>query len=109
MNGRINYQVIEQDGKPVFAVVPYDEFQTLLGSNDESIPHEVVKKMVEHDCNLVKAWRLVRNFSQEFVADKMGISQSAYQQLENSDGRYQRGTLEKLALALDVSVGQLKE
>lgn len=90
--------------------MPYDEFQRLIHSDDEvTIPHEVVALSVEHGCSLVKAWRLYRNVSQTEVADRMGVTQSAYQQLENSEGRYQRRTLEKLAAALEVNPEQLTE
>lgn len=109
MNGPINYQVIEQDGKPAFAVVPYDEFIELIGGDEATIPHDVVKLMVENDCGPVKAWRLYRKLTQGDVADAMGISQSAYNQIENSEGKYQKRTLEKLAAALNCSQDQLVE
>jgi DNA-binding XRE family transcriptional regulator len=110
MSEPINYQIIEQNGKPAFAVVPFDEFQKLINSRaDATLPHEVVALSIEHDCSLVKAWRLYRKMSQSDMSEKMGISQSAYQQLENSDGRYQRRTLENLARALAVDVDQLTE
>lgn len=105
----INYQIIEQDGKPAFAVVPFDEFQRLVAQEEPTIPHQVVALSVEHDCSLVKAWRLYRKLSQTEVAERMGITQSAYQQLENSEGRYQRRTLQKLAEALEVDPEQLAE
>ena len=45
-------QIIEKNGKPIFAVIPYEDYLALLPEkNDETIPHEVTglvikKKMV---------------------------------------------------------------
>lgn len=44
MNVHNDIQIIRQDGKPAFAVVPYDKWLELTVSQDENIyiPHEVV-------------------------------------------------------------------
>lgn len=52
-----NIQYIEQDGKPVLAVIPYEEYTKLLPSEDPVIPHEVVGLVIKKGMNLVKAWR----------------------------------------------------
>ncbi|TQV85691.1 helix-turn-helix transcriptional regulator [Exilibacterium tricleocarpae] len=54
-----------------------------------------------------KAWRLFGNKSQRDVADQINISQSAYQQLENSEAKKQKRGLEKLASAFDCQLEQL--
>ena len=40
MSGHTNVQIIEQNGKPAFAVIPYDEYLKLV-PEEETIPHEV--------------------------------------------------------------------
>ncbi len=101
-------QIIRQDGKPVFAVIPYDEFLELTGRQDRetTIPHEVVGLMVKNDWNLLKAWRKHLNLSQKELAARAGISQPALSQMENSDNLRTR-TVEKLAQALGISPDQL--
>lgn len=49
------------------------------------------------DVSLQAAWRILRGLSQQEVADKLGISQSAVSQLEAKDSRPQKRTREKLA------------
>jgi DNA-binding XRE family transcriptional regulator len=109
MSERINYQVIEQDGKPAFAVVPYEEFMALIEGDDPGTPHEVVKIMVANDCSLIAAWRQYKKMSQYEVAQKMGISQPAYAKMEKNTDTLRRTTLSSIAKALDVEVIQLAE
>jgi len=40
MNTPPNIQTIEQDGKPAFAVIPYDEYLKLF-PEEAAIPHKV--------------------------------------------------------------------
>lgn len=49
------------------------------------------------DVSLQATWRILRGLSQQEVADKLGISQSAVSQLEAKDSRPQKRTREKLA------------
>ena len=52
------YQVIKYEGKPLFVLVPYDEFLRLVKKEKEpTIPHEVVGFVVKKGWNLLKAWR----------------------------------------------------
>ncbi len=54
-------KIIEQNGIPAFAVIPYHEYLKLISmaEDDENaaIPHEVVEFMIEKNGNLVRAWR----------------------------------------------------
>ena len=59
-----NIQYIEQNGKPVYAVIPYDEYIKLLPSEDVTIPHEVVGLVIKKGMNLVKAWRTYLGITQ---------------------------------------------
>lgn len=104
-----NIQYIEQNGRPVFAVIPYDEYIKLLPSEDVTIPHEVVGLVVKKGMNLVKAWRTHLGFTQSEIAKKAGITQAALSQMEKNENTLRTSTLEKLAAAMGLSVDQLKD
>ena len=101
-------QVIRQGGKPVFAVISYDDYLQLTnrGGKEATIPHEVVGMLIEKDWNLVKAWRKHLGLRQKELAKKAGISQPALSRMERSDN-LRDVTLEKLALAMDLRPEQL--
>jgi len=109
MSALTNIQIIEQNGKPAFAVIPYDEYLKLLPDEDVTIPHEVVRLVVKKGMNLVKAWRAYLGMTQTEVAKKAGISQAALSQMEKSENKLRTATLEKLARVMDLSVEQLKD
>ncbi|WP_320043229.1 helix-turn-helix domain-containing protein [uncultured Desulfobacter sp.] len=113
MNEPTNVQIIEQNGVPVFAVIPYEEYIKAFPEKrtDENalIPHEVVSILVDKDCNLVKAWRLHLGFTQKEVAAKAGISQAALSQMEKADNHLRNSTLSKLAAAMNLTVDQLTD
>jgi DNA-binding XRE family transcriptional regulator len=104
-----NIQYIEQNGKPVFAVIPYDEYIKLLPSEKVTIPHEVVGLVIKKGMNLVKAWRTYLGITQSEIAKKAGITQAALSQMENTENTLRTATLEKLAKAMGLSVDQLKD
>jgi len=108
MSRHINYQVIKQGGKPVFAVVPYEEFMELVGS-EPVIPHEVVGLVAKKGYSLVRAWREHLGLTQQDLADRLGVKQSAVVQYEKPDKRLQRATIEKLAAAMDLDPEQLNQ
>ena len=103
-------QVIEQNGVPAFAVIPYHEYLKLVSmagkDEDALIPHEVVEISIEKDCNLVKAWRIHLGLTQKAVSKRAKISQSALSQIEKAENT-RSATLEKLAKAMGLAVSQL--
>lgn len=113
MNEPTNVQIIEQNGVPVFAVIPYEEYlQAFPGKlKDENtlIPHEVVSIVIDKDCNLVKAWRIYLGVTQKEIAAKAGISQAALSQMEKTDNNLRNSTLNKLAHAMGLTVDQLTD
>lgn len=114
MSEHIDPQIITQNGKPAFAVIPWDEYQELVSNQiqrDESdiwFPNEVVKANLRGD-SLVKAWREYFKLTQTELAEKAGMKQSALARLESSDSTPRKSTLIKLADALGISVDQLIE
>lgn len=106
----LDYQILYQNDRPAFAVVPYDQFSALLRELNEqpvSRPTEVLRLRDTHQISMVKAWRLYRNLTQTAVAQRAGVSQPALAQMEKKGASLQQGTLKKLALALDVDAKQL--
>jgi DNA-binding XRE family transcriptional regulator len=107
MNEPIDFQIIEEDGKPAFAVIPYDKFLRLI-EPEPTIPHKVVSLTVRENLSLIAAWRKYLNLSQVEVATRMGITQAALSQIENA-ARNKPKTLSQIAKALDLSLDQLHD
>ena len=117
------YQTIQDtNGKDLFVLVPVAEFEQLTGGDkygfpfddetdedlteitsesdeldDITFPAEIAFIMIEKDVNSLGAWRIYRNLSQQEVAEKTGLSQSAISQAERKGNRPQKRTREKLA------------
>ncbi len=109
MSGRINTQIIKDpSGNPLYAVIPYADFIHLTRDFEPTIPNDVVWMTVDKGYSLIRAWREYKGLSQEAVADKMGISQAAYSQMEGPKARLRKATLEKIASALGVEIAQIK-
>lgn len=103
-------QIIKKDGNPVFAVIPYETYLSLLPADvDAFIPHEVVGLVVKKGMNLLKAWRIHLKMTQKDVAKRAGITQAALSQMEKGANELRTATLEKLALAMGITVEQLKD
>jgi DNA-binding XRE family transcriptional regulator len=109
MSTLTNVQFIEQNGKPAFAVIPYNEYLNLLPPKDFTIPHEVVGLVVRSGMNLAKAWRTHLGLTQAQVAKKAGISQAALSQMEKGEKNLRPKTLEKLAAAMGLDAEQLRD
>lgn len=107
MNARINFQtLLGTDGQPAFVVVPYTEFIRMNGGfTPGSIPHAVVSAQVDGD-SAIKAWREYFRLTQAELAQRMGISQAAYAQIETAK-RPRKVTLQKVADALGLDLEQL--
>ncbi len=106
-----NIQLIERDGKPEWAVLPYEEYLKLLeqveeledirdydaakaaleNGEEELIPAEVVYAILNGE-NPVKVWREFRGLTQQQLADAAGISKPYLSQIETGK---RKGTLAK--------------
>lgn len=112
MNEHTNAKILEHNGKPAFAIIPWDEYQTLLNNqigadeSDVTFPHEVVMANVRGD-SLIKAWREHFGLTQDELASRSGIKQPALARLEKSDANPRRSTLKKIADAMNITVEQL--
>ena len=107
MNKPINFQtILGADGRPAFVVVPYDEFVKNYEQANDLVPNEVVKLAFDDEMTPAKAWRTYLNLTQTEVAEHMGVTPSAYAQLEASQ-KLRKASREKIATALGISPGQL--
>lgn len=111
MNVHTDIQIIRQEGKPAFVVVPYQQWLEITGQQELEtyIPHEVVGLQLKEDLSLIAAWRKYKGFSQQELAKKMAISQPAMAQIEKKDSKSQMRTLQKIAEVLDIDVDQLMD
>ena len=55
----------------------------------------------------IKALRNARNFTQEYVADKIGVSRQKYARIENGENNITLDILSKIAEVLYVTVGDI--
>src|SRR5699024_2091149 len=108
--------------QPEWAVIPYKEYLELLekaemlddaaaydkavATNEELLPHEVVKKLVEGE-NPLKVWRTYRGLTQTQLAEKSGLGQSQVAMIESGEREGTVKVLRKLARALDVDIDDL--
>src|SRR5215475_1564564 len=106
MNARTNVQLINgDDGAPAFVVIPYLQYLAeRSGGEGGLVPHDVVSRTVDGATPL-RAWREHLSLTQATVAQRLGISQSAYAQQESSD-RLRKSSRDKIAAALGITTDQ---
>ncbi|MBI6895973.1 helix-turn-helix transcriptional regulator [Pseudomonas putida] len=73
---------------------------------DDLVPNAVVGYMVKDGFTAIGAWRKHLDLTQAQVAERLGISQSAYAQQEAAE-RPRKATREKIAKALGIPVQSL--
>lgn len=96
------------DGQPAFAVIPYADYVALRSETDwDLVPNAVAKRILVDDMSPVRAWREHLGLTQKEVATRLGISQPAYAEQENSTRTLRKATREKIAAALGVNAEQL--
>ena len=100
--------IIGPDGNPAYAVIPYAEYLRLSGGErDNTIPNEVAGRVIMDEMSPARAWREHLNLTQAEIASRLGITQSAYAQQENSAKRPRKASREKLAAAFGLLPEQL--
>ncbi len=109
MNIPTKHQVIQKDGKPLFVLVPYDEYMrsATRSASKTYLPHAVVEKAAVEGKSMVRAWREYKKMSQAELAGRLGITQAACSQLEKSQDRMRGSTISKIAAALGITEDQL--
>ncbi len=122
----MSVQIIEKNGQPEWAVLPYEEYQrlvdeaemlqdirdydevklTLANGDEELIPSEVTYALLDGE-NPIRVWREYRGLTQQQVAEAAGISKSYLSQLETGQRKGSAEVLARVAKALNVSLDDL--
>jgi len=106
MNTPTNVQIINgADGRPAFVVLPYADY-IASSPQEDLVPNDVVGYMVKEGLTPIAAWRKHLDLTQAEVAERLGITQSAYSQQEAAE-RPRKATREKIAAALGIPVQSL--
>jgi transcriptional regulator with XRE-family HTH domain len=71
-----------------------------------TIPHEVVSATVD-GASPARAWREYLELAQQTIAERMGITQSAYAQMEAPSAMLRKAMRGRIAKALDILPEQL--
>ena len=98
----MNIQIIEHNGAPEYAIVPFREWETIIdrleeledirdartisaaiAAGEETYPHEFVKRLSSEE-NPLKVWREYRKLTLATLAKACGVSIPALSQIENS-------------------------
>jgi DNA-binding XRE family transcriptional regulator len=121
----MSVQIIEKNGKPEWAVIPYGEYQRLLtetemvqdvrdydeaklamANDEELIPSQVTYALLDGK-NPLRVWREYRGLTQQQVAEVAGISKPYLSQLESGQRKGTAEVLQAIARALQVSLDDL--
>lgn len=118
----MSVQIIEKDGKPEYAVLPYKEYERLLelaedaedvrafdevmARGEENIPYELVKQLLEGG-NPIRLWRQHRGLTQAQLAEKAKVGQSYIAMLEKGERKGAVEMLQRIAAALGVEMDDL--
>ncbi|OGT89037.1 MAG: XRE family transcriptional regulator [Gammaproteobacteria bacterium RIFOXYA12_FULL_61_12] len=118
-------QIIEQSGKPEYAVVPWDEWQAIMErleelqdivdadaakaairGGEETFPAELVDRLLSGE-NKVRVWREYRGLTAARLAELAGVTPAAISQIESGKRGLSVDLLKKLAEALRLDLDDL--
>jgi predicted transcriptional regulator len=102
------YQTIrDADGRIQYVVLPYADFLRLIQEDRQSVPNEVVERVIINKQTPIRAWREHLGLTQAEVAARLDITQAAFAQTEATRARPRRSTLRRVAQAMGIDVAQL--
>ena len=119
-------QIIQRDGKPEWAVIPYKKYLELIeqaemlqdvrdydatkaaveNGKEELIPADVVFAILDGS-NPIKVWREARGLTQQQLVDAAGISKPSLSQIETGIRKGSPENLTSIAEALNISFDQI--
>lgn len=121
----MNVQIIEKEGKPEWAVLPYEEYLRLvdevemlqdirdydtakqaLAEGEELVPAELTYAILDGE-NPIRVWREYRGMTQQELADAAGISKSYLSQIESGKRTGTAEVLAAIAGALDLTLDDI--
>lgn len=121
-------QIIEKNGRPEFAVIPYKDYQHFLELLEDEVdaravaefhesyaagreflvPDEIVRRELAGE-SPIKLWREHRGLTQQELAKLAGISKPYLSQIETGKRQGTVETLSALARSLDVPLDVLTD
>ena len=118
-------QYIPQDGEPLFAIVPIEDYKILIANSvgdhddrtfreimnaidagEETFPDDFVGRLIETDSPL-REWRKYRGMTQVELAAESGLTQAAIAQIETAKRNPTVETARKFADALNCDIDDL--
>ncbi|MDY0093810.1 MAG: helix-turn-helix transcriptional regulator [Candidatus Vecturithrix sp.] len=121
-------QIIEKNGKPEYAVIPYADYLRMLAFMEDKadarvvaefydsyaagleplVPGEILRRELEGESPM-KLWREHRGLTQQALADQAGISKPYLSQIESGKRQGTVETLSAIARVLNVPLEFLTE
>jgi len=122
----MNVQIIEKNGKPEWAVIPFSEYKKLREALDDAedvkdietnlkaiqegkeitVPSEVTFAILD-GTNPIRAWREYKQIKMNELAGKVGISSAYLSQIENGKRNPTIDTLKSIAKELGIDIEML--
>lgn len=118
----MSVQIIKNEGKPEYAVLPYAEYLDLIerledkedladvaayrSSEDETFPDSVVGALIDGE-NPIKVYRRYRKMTQDELAKLIKKSKVYVAKLESKKGTGSMMVIKDIAAALGVDIDQL--
>ena len=121
----MNVQIIERDGNPEWAVIPYKEYIRLVAEaemlqdvrdydatleeiekGEETIPSEVVYAILD-GANPIRIWRKYRGLTQQQLSEAAGISKPYLSQIESGKRTGTTEVLTAIASALNLTLDDI--
>jgi len=119
----MNVQIIEKNGKPEWAVIPFQEYQKLQEAMEDAedinaieanikamqegrevaVPGEVTFAILD-GASTIRAWREHKQIKMNELAKKVGISPAYLSQIENGKRNPTIDTLKAIAKELNLEV-----
>ena len=124
----MNVQIIKKNGRPEWAVIPYEEYErlrdaredaedtrvieetlhALTDGSEELVPAALVDRLLDGD-NPITVWREHRKISTAQLAKTCHVTPSAISQIEKRKRKPSIDLLRKIAAALNTTVDDLLE
>ena len=122
----MNVQIIEKNGRPEWAVIPYKEFKIIQetiedaedirdieknlkaieGNTEIAVPGEITFAVID-GASPIRVWREYKKIKLNELAKKVGISASYLSQIENKKRNPTIDTIKLIASALGIEVDLL--
>jgi DNA-binding XRE family transcriptional regulator len=121
----MNVQVIEKNGQPEWAVIPYEEYEQFveamemlddlrafdaakqrIAAGEELVPSQITYAILD-GANPIRVWRVYRGLTQQQLADQAGIRKPYLSQLESGKRTGTTEVLNSLAQALGLTLEDL--